>query len=333
MHDWSFVAAAVGAAIAFGTSTHLKHLSAGDLPDAQTLHPTALGRFTRATLAHRLWLGGIGADVVGLALQIVALHLGPLAAVQPLLVLGLPFALLIRQRHHGRLRLAELVWVLLVTGSLAGFLLLSGTAASPTSTADPGPAIAAAVIGLVLAVACVVLGRQLPGAGRTAALLGIAVGIVYATTAALLKAVTDIAVAHPLALFWSWQVYAVLVVGAIGLVLAQLAFQAGPLPASLPATATVDPLLSIVIGVWVFDEHLRHGHGIEVALALLLLALGAGVIQLARICAVNPDGDTAGARRAAATSSAGAGTDESGAPEQSGPITSIRRPQRGGSRS
>jgi hypothetical protein len=49
----------------------------------------------------------------------------------------------------------------------------------------------------------------------------------------------------------SWQLYIVIALGIGGLLLNQLAFQAGPIAASLPATATIDPLLSIVVGVLV----------------------------------------------------------------------------------
>jgi hypothetical protein len=84
------------------------------------------------------------------------------------------------------------------------------------------------------------------------------------------------------ALFSSWQLYAVVVIGATGLLLNQLAFQAGPLTAALPATATVDPLMSIVVGVVVYDEHVRRGAGGGVVLALLVILLGIAVIQLAR---------------------------------------------------
>lgn len=283
VYSWWFALAGVGAALAFGTSTHLKHLSAGEVPDAQTLHPGALGRLVRATMVHRLWLGGIGADVVGLALQMTALHLGPLAAVQPLLILGLLFALLLRQRHHAQLRPAELGWAGVVAAGLACVVVLAGTASRPRPAADSGPAIAAAATGLVLAAACVGIGRTQRGSGRSAALLGVAVGVVYASSAALLKAITDIVVRDPISILWSWQLYAVVVVGVTGLVLNQLAFQAGPLTASLPAISTVDPLLSIVIGVWVFDERIRHGVLSDVALAGLLLVLGAGVIKLSRV--------------------------------------------------
>jgi hypothetical protein len=96
---------------------------------------------------------------------------------------------------------------------------------------------------------CIELGRRHCGQGRSAALLGVAVGVIDAATAALLKAVTDIAVPAPLEVLGSWQLYTVIALGIGGLLLNQLAFQAGPIAASLPATATIDPLLSIVGGL------------------------------------------------------------------------------------
>ena len=86
----------------------------------------------------------------------------------------------------------------------------------------------------------------------------------------------------PIPLLTSWQLYAVLILGAGGLLLNQVAFQAGPLSASLPAIASVDPLLSIVIGVVVYDERIRHGLPAGIGLGVLLLILGGAVIALAR---------------------------------------------------
>ncbi len=168
--------------------------------------------------------------------------------------------------------------------ALAGFLVLAHTSnqITPTDGPDRTPAIAAAVTGLVLAAVCVQLGRRQRHGGRAAALLGIAVGTIYAATAALLKALTSIALQGPVPLLTSWQLYAVLVAGAGGLLLNQVAFQAGALSASLPAIATVDPLLSIAIGVIVYDEQIRHGLPAGAGLVLLLLVLGGAVIALAR---------------------------------------------------
>jgi len=98
---WVVVVVTLASALAFSVSSSLKHASAGQVPDAQDLGARSLGRFVRATLAHPLWLGGIGADVVGLSLQVIALHLGALGVVQPLLISGLLFALLLRSRSGG----------------------------------------------------------------------------------------------------------------------------------------------------------------------------------------------------------------------------------------
>lgn len=284
-HEWLVVTFALTSAFAFATSSSLKHVSAGHVPDAQSLHPHRVKHFVRATLAHPLWLGGIGCDVVGLTLQVLALHFGPLAVVQPLLITGLLFALILRQRfehHHTTAR--QLAWALLLSAALAGFLLLAATGEPKQGheTADRLPALVAGLIGLVLIGTCLELGRRLRRQERFAVLLGIAVGTIYAATAALLKALTDIAVRSPVQLLISWQLYVLVVLGAGGLLLNQLAFQAGPLTASLPATAAIDPLLSIVIGVVIYDEQIRRGPGGGVLLAALLIVLGTAVVQVAR---------------------------------------------------
>ena len=283
-NGWVVVLVTLAAALAFATSSALKHVSAGQAPDAGRMHPRALARFVTATLSNRYWLGGIAADVVGLSLQLVALHRGALGVVQPLLLTGLLFALLLRGRSQGRISGREIGWACVVIASLAGFLALAGTAGSvlPTDGIDRKPAVAAAVVGAALAVVCVALGRRATRQGRSAALLGIAVGAVYATTAALLKALTSIALEGIGPLLTSWQLYVVVVLGAAGLLLNQLAFQAGPLNASLPAIATVDPLLSIAIGVIVYDEQVRQGVPAALGLGALLLVLGVAVIALVR---------------------------------------------------
>ena len=217
-------------------------------------------------------------------MQVAALHLGALAIVQPLLTTGLLFALVARRVHdHSQVSPVQLLWAVLFCAALGGFVWLAAAGGDATrETADRLPAVIAGVIGAMLAAACVEVGRRQKTTGRGAALLGVAVGVIYAGTAALIKAVTDIGVAHPLRVLISWQLYLALAAGAAGLLLSQLAFQAAPLTASLPASASVDPLLSIVVGVAVYDEHIRRGPGAGAVLLALLFVLGVAVVQLAR---------------------------------------------------
>ena len=107
--------------------------------------------------------------------------------------------------------------------------------------------------------------------------LGIAAGLAFAATAGLLKETVDGLGRGAGALPTTWPGYALLVVGGLGLLLNQLAYQAGPLRASLPAITTVNPIVSLVIGVAVFDERFRSGAPYLAGeiLALVLIAIAA----------------------------------------------------------
>ena len=83
-------------------------------------------------------------------------------------------------------------------------------------------------------------------------------------------------------MFTHWQVYALAVVGITGLALVQSAFQAGPLTASQPALIIGDPVASILLGVWLFNDKLG-GSTEEFVVALVGLAvMVAGVFVLSR---------------------------------------------------
>jgi hypothetical protein len=280
---WPVVVLGVGAATAYAVSATLKHVSAGQVTAAAPDTARTVRGFVAATVSHRLWLLGIAADVVGVALHVVALHSGALATVQPLLVSGLVIALVLRARLGGRVQQREIAWGVLLTVSLAAFLLLADTSDTAGATADVAPAAYVGAVGAGLAVGCVVMARRRQGRAGSAALLGLAVGTIDASTAAILKSLTRLASEGVGAVLGSWQLYVVVVLGAGALLVNQLAFQAGPISASLPLISTTDPLLSIVIGVVVFDETFRHGPVAVTALLVLLSTLVVSVVALTRV--------------------------------------------------
>lgn len=269
---------ALSAAAVFAVATAMEHRSATDLPGARGLTPRQIGSLVAVTVRHPWWLGGMLVNTIGLGLHALALHSGALAVVQPLLVTTVLFALPVNQvLRREPISPAQLGWAVALVIGLTGFLLIA-TAGAPAGdhTADTWPAVAAAVLAVVLVGSLAATARR-TGRGVAAALLGAAAGIAFAVTAALLKACATLLTHGPLRLAGSWQLYALLIAGVAGLLLSQLAFQAGPLAASLPAITVANPLVAVGLGVVVYDENLRHTPPalIAEAVSLALIALAA----------------------------------------------------------
>ena len=282
---------ALMAAALFGVSTALQHRSAGLVSDA--CQPAErLSGFLARTFRHPLWVIGAIADIGGFALHALALHLGPLTVVQPLLVTSIVFAVVLRQLLVRRWpRRSELVWATALTLGLVLFLTISTPASGVAQPADPVPA---TVVGVLIGFGVLGLfavGRRYTGSAA-AALLGTAAGLSYAAVAGLLKEDVGLLNRGVGVLAASWPLYALIAVGAFSIVVTQLAYRAGPLSSSLPTIMTVNALVSLVIGASVFDEGFRNG-------AVDLLGESAGLaLMLAAAVGLSRSGPTpAGARK------------------------------------
>jgi hypothetical protein len=299
------VIAGLGSAVFFAVSSVAKHVTAGRGPDAPHLHFGSIRDFALGTVRHPLWVAGIAADAAGLTLQVVALHLGALSVVQPLLLSGLVFAILLRGAVARRLLFRQACWALVIAASLGGFLLVSsGGKGSALSEVDTVPAVICTLCGIALVVAATSLSARVRTLSARAGLMGIAAGTIYAATAALIKSLTHVAVQGFVPFVSSWQLYALVITGAVGLVVAQIAFRSGPMSAGLPIASTVDPVMSIVIGVAVYDEKLRLGPGHGSLLVMLLLVLCAANVHLARLGDTDSAALTRNVRRRAQEGSA-----------------------------
>lgn len=281
--------AAVAAAAAFAVATALQHRAATS--EARIGGGAkAAGRAFGGLVKRPLWLAGLAADAAGFGLHAYALTAGQLAIVQPLLVTGLLFALpLGAWLDRRRVTRTELGWAAVSVASLGIFLGLarpSGNGVKP----ELGPSAAAAGVALLLVAGALLAGRRVPA--RRAAALGVVTGLAFGATAALIKAVGEAFGRDADAIFTSWPLYALLLIGPIGFVVNQVAFQAGPLERSLPAINAVDPLASIILGVLLYDEKL-HGTPLTAAgEAIALVALALSVFRLARA----EHGETASSR-------------------------------------
>jgi len=245
--------AALAAAAVFAASTALLHRSAGLVSD-RVGRGQGLGRFISQTAVHPVWLLGMVGQVAGFALHALALRSGPLTLVQPLMVTEVVFALPLRQllerRWPGR---GELAWAGALSCGLALFLVSATPTEGPVKPPDTVPTLVA-VLGTAAGMALMAaLGRGTEGR-FAAGCLAVGAGLGFAGTAGLLKEVTTELGQGAAGVFGNWPVYALAVAGAGGILLTQLAYRAAPLRTSLPAMTTVDVVVSLAIGVAVFDE-------------------------------------------------------------------------------
>ncbi|SOD91139.1 DMT family transporter [Streptomyces sp. Ag109_G2-15] len=228
------------------------------------------------------WVLGM-AGVIGAALfQSLALVNGPLALVQPLFILELPFALLVAGPLMRR-RLPRSGWWG-VGGVVTGLGILLAAAAPHGATSQAALVRWIPALGLCLggmAAAVLLAGRGRP-AVRRAALLAAASATGNALTAALLKSATGTFADHGfLAFLRSWQTYGFAVTGAVSVLLLENALQAGPLAAAQPALTIGDAMVSLALGMTLFDERIRTGWWLvpELCGAVLIVV---GVVVLSR---------------------------------------------------
>src|SRR6185312_12373519 len=116
---------------------------------------------------------------------------------------------------------------------------------------------------------------------RTAC-LGAATGTSFGLTATLIKEVAAQLSAHGIVgVVTTWQTYAAVGTGLMGVVLMQAALHKGPLLAAQPGFTLMDPLVSIFWGVLVYHEVTRSGPWLIPA-TISAVAIGFGVALLAR---------------------------------------------------
>ena len=271
------VTAALGSALGYGASSVLQQRESEEQPDTEALKPGLLLRLARRPL----WLAGLGAGGIAYLLQFVALRHGSLTVVQPLLVSGLLFALPIGAvLNHCRIERRDLVAGGLIVAGLSAFLIASRPA-NGRPDATPTGWILLGVATFVLMGALIAYAVRSDAVHRAAS-LGAAAGIANGIVAALTKSSAHLLRHGLVPLLTHWQPYALVAAGAASLTLAQSAFQAGSLAASLPMLTVVDPVASTLIGALLFGESLT----ITGAAPLLeiggVAAIVAGVFVLGR---------------------------------------------------
>ncbi len=279
-----------------------------------SLEEPADRRFGAALLADLLtrasWLLGFGAMVASFELQALALSYGQLSTVETVITLEVPLTILLAARVFGA-NVGRIGWIgiAIMTVGMVGLIASlnprpgNETDVSHTTYAIAGGATAATIVGLVL------MSRRGGRLWRTAT-LGAAAGTSFGLTATFIKETVAQFSAHGLVgVVTTWQTYAAVGFGALGIVLVQWALHTGPLAAAQPGFTLLDPLVSILWGVLVYHEGTRTGIWLVPA-AAAGIAIGVGVAVLARSPLLATLDDDEPARHPVATTPGRLGLDQ-----------------------
>ena len=282
---------ALTAAFLFALAAALQQKGALNLPTLSLAQPMSLVRL----LGQTMWLLGTVALFTGYLFQAAARDRGRLSVIQPLLVTTVVFALplgyLLTGQHVGR---REVIGAVVIIVGLGLFVYFGDPAGGKENAPNSEWAI---TIGLltVLCGALFVFGRK-GGLAMKAAVYGTVAGIMFGLSSALTKPTIDYLHESVGTMLSHWECYALAIAGAGGFVLQQISLGTGRLAPSVATVSVANPVVGILIGVFLLDETLsRPTWHVVVAVAGLSLALvGAVVISLAREAA----DDDSGARAA-----------------------------------
>jgi drug/metabolite transporter (DMT)-like permease len=229
---------------------------------------------------HRWWLAGFALGLVGFLMHGVALAAGSLTLVQVLQVTQIVFMVpLSAWVAHLALRRQDWIGGALVAVGLVG-LLAAARPGDDTRAGSPVSWTTATVAAAAIVAALVLVARR---SRWRAPVLGAAAGVVFGLEAATLKVASD-----DLADGFSWgallglATWATLGAAILGVLIQNLALRAGSLASAQASLTISSPLVSGLLGAWIFGERLDVSPATIVAAVVCVVAAVAGVVLLSR---------------------------------------------------
>jgi hypothetical protein len=272
---------AMVAAVAYGCNWVLQQHEAAQAPAILQLHPV---RLLEHVIRRPLWVVGLIALLGGSAAQEGALTDGSLPVIEALLVLDLVFALLLANKmSHRTVTRVQWLGAVAICVGLVGFL----AAGDPTPGHGLGSnprwvlvaiAVGGAVAGLLF-IAWHTTGAVRAASCATAAaiLFGLSDGLSKSAFSVLPRGVDDLVAA--------WQFYALIGVAVVAVAASQIAYNAAPLVVSLPSLAVGEPVVGVLVGIFVLHVQFRTNTAalaIE-AVAAALIASGSWIVTRAPV--------------------------------------------------
>ena len=267
-------ALALLAALAFAFGTVLQQRGTLDTKAAE-----GDPHFLTEIIRKPVWLFGAVAQALGWVLQAVALDKGSLIVVQSLcamsLVFALPIGVRLTDQHVGR---RSIVGAVLTLGGIVVFIAV-GQPQGGTETPDATVWWAAGIASVAAMVVLAVIAQRRRGP-VAAALFATAAGIGFAFQAAVTKVWVGDLGGGLSAVLTTWTTYALVVSALAGFALQQSALKTSFLAPAMAASNASTLVISVILGVTVFQETLSNGSGHmgPAVVGLVLAVVGVGLL-------------------------------------------------------
>jgi len=269
------------AAVSFALAATLWQKAALSLTSVSVRHPKSF----LVLLTQWVWLLGLVAQILGVALQAAALDRGRVSIIQPLLVTTVIWALPLGYfLTHQAIGARELTGAAIIVVGLALFASFGDPAAGVDNA--PGSDWAAAIVVILAACGALLLFANRGSLSTRAAVLGTIAGMLYGLSATLMKPVVEGLHTDGLAnVIAGWEFWVWAGAGIVGFLVQQLSLSTGRLVPSVATVSVANPIVSVLLGALVLQERLEKNppwHAVVAVAALCLALLGAVVISSAR---------------------------------------------------
>jgi drug/metabolite transporter (DMT)-like permease len=270
------VVAALASAACFAGGSALQHRVASASSASEESRTGFVARLVRRPS----WLIGLALCAVAFGLHALALSRGDLALVQPVIVSGIVFAVVIRAAlERRRPPRRTMIWLVLTWAGLALFLLVRP--ASSTGSVHSSLAPVFVITGVLAAVVAMLAARRFQQDRLRGLLLGSAAGVLFGLVAGLLKLVLAQAGEGWGQIFTHWTVWTLLAVGAWAIVLNQRAYQATRMSLTAPTLNITQVMVAIMFGVLVLGEQVGSSAGVVAGEVIGLAVTILGIRNLA----------------------------------------------------
>ncbi len=236
------------------------------------------------------WLAGLLCVIGGAGLHLVALTMAPVAVVQPIGILAVPWSVLLAARIH-RHRIPGKVWqaVVLTIIGVVGFTVFSALFATGRKDDFAFEAIVTSFL-LVLLVCALLTMAALRAPGWAKAMLWATVGAVfYGLASGMMKSAMNLVQRHGRDFLTADVLVVVgfmLACYILGVWMIQQGYASGPPEITVGTMTTVDPFVAVVFGLVVLGE----GIGMPPTAVLgMVVFFALAVYGVARLSSEHPD--------------------------------------------